>query len=383
MKGDLPMSTKRIYFLDNLKSFIILLMVFFHAAMSYMAYPPDWWYVSNTEHVLAGTVFVLWADTFIMPVMFFISGYFGQMSLAHHSFSSFLKSKLLRIALPWLFGAMLIAPYIAYLMIASRSIPLSFSDFYLKLFWGAAYQQAHYWYLGALLALYGLLMLFTALFPGCRKAAAPKDPHPLLFLFLLLFSTLSFGGLTSILPDGTWIHPLYILMLQPTRVPLYLCYFFLGSWAWQKQWFTAKGYQPSASSWSALFLLASLCYLLVRLIPALLPLPAVLLPYGNAFFHGLLCMSAVFALCALFQHFLDYTTKRLAIWAMVSYPIYYLHQIFLQHSIWLFRPLALNIWCKYLLATCLALTVTFLASRYLLLRLPCFAPSAAQKKQPK
>ena len=79
------MSTGRLYFLDNLKWFIIWLMVVFHGAMCYMAYAPDWWYVVDKANpVLSATLFVCWADIFIMPVMFFISGYFGLMSMARH-----------------------------------------------------------------------------------------------------------------------------------------------------------------------------------------------------------------------------------------------------------------------------------------------------------
>ena len=48
--------------------------------------------------------------------MFFISGYFGLKSLAKRSQGSFWKSKLVRIGVPWITGAVFIAPVIAYLM---------------------------------------------------------------------------------------------------------------------------------------------------------------------------------------------------------------------------------------------------------------------------
>ena len=74
---------RRLYFFDNLKSFIIVLMTVFHAAMCYMAYAPEWWYVvdaANPSFFLTG--FVCFTDIFIMPVMFYVSGYFGGASLA-------------------------------------------------------------------------------------------------------------------------------------------------------------------------------------------------------------------------------------------------------------------------------------------------------------
>ena len=84
------MPTKRLYFLDNLKWFIIWLMTLFHAAMCYMAYAPEWWYVVDTaQPVFSATVFILWVDIFIMPVMLFISGYLGLMSLTKHGAGTF------------------------------------------------------------------------------------------------------------------------------------------------------------------------------------------------------------------------------------------------------------------------------------------------------
>lgn len=68
--------SKRLFFLDNLKAFIVNLMIVFHIALCYMAYAPEWWYVVDQEHThLFFTGVVVWADMFIMPIMFFISGY--------------------------------------------------------------------------------------------------------------------------------------------------------------------------------------------------------------------------------------------------------------------------------------------------------------------
>jgi peptidoglycan/LPS O-acetylase OafA/YrhL len=46
-EGDNPF--RRLYFLDNLKTFIILLVVFFHAAYAYAVYYSQDWYVVDTQ----------------------------------------------------------------------------------------------------------------------------------------------------------------------------------------------------------------------------------------------------------------------------------------------------------------------------------------------
>jgi fucose 4-O-acetylase-like acetyltransferase len=55
-----------------------------------------------------------------MPVMFFVSGYFGIMSLSRHGGQKFWQGKFRRIILPWLFGSAFIAPLIAYITLAMR-----------------------------------------------------------------------------------------------------------------------------------------------------------------------------------------------------------------------------------------------------------------------
>ena len=79
------MQKQRLFFLDNLRSATILLVVVFHAALAYMIYVPEWWYVIDPKRVLSADILVIWADIFIMPIMFFISGYFGIKSLAKRS----------------------------------------------------------------------------------------------------------------------------------------------------------------------------------------------------------------------------------------------------------------------------------------------------------
>ena len=367
--------TKRIFFLDNLKAFIVGIMVLFHAAMCYMAYAPEWWYVLDTQHTVYATLFVIWADVFIMPVMFFVSGYFGILSLSRRSQKSFWRSKWIRIGFPWIFGAMLIAPCIAYLMIASRDIPMSFGEFYSRMFWGVAYEQAHYWYLGALMALYGLLALAVKLRPAWKMQLPASGPSGLFFIGVLLAGAVGSGVVNWFVPDGTWIHPLYILVLQPTRVPLYLLYFFLGVYAWRRQWFLPDAYQPEAGVWLPVFILLSAAYVLFRMLPMEPQTVSLESAAIRAVFHSLCCMTAVWALLAFFARYLAFTTKRLGVLAAVSYPVYYLHQFFVQEAAWLFRPLQLPVGIKYLLTCALALVVCFLLSRYLLLRLPCFKES--------
>lgn len=369
------MTSNRLDFMDNLKLFIILLMLVFHTAMSYMEFAPSWWYVDNPDHSIGFTVFVLWADVFIMPIMFFISGYFGIKSLSRHSGKDFWNSKLIRIIIPWVFGTIIIAPLIAYMMFASRDVALPFVQYYTTLFWGEAYQQAHYWYLGALTALYLLLFIAIKIKPSLlQQTPAPVIPSRFTFIIAILIVSAASGWILCHLPDGVWIHPLYILVLQPSRVPMYLVVFFMGAMAWREHWFEKDGYMPEQVSMVVLFGVMSLVYIITALFPQFLE--AGLDPWQSIFAGALIktifCFTAMFGLLGFFGTSLNFTGKKLSSFAKTSYPIYYVHQIFTMNLVWLLKPLELSLYIKYIIACIGAIFLSWAISKFLLVRTPFF-----------
>ena len=361
------MDETRIHFLDNLKWAVVWLIVVFHASMCYMAYAPEWWYVADTSQPLfSATVFVCWTDIFIMPVMFFISGYFGLMSLARHGAGDFWKRKLRHIIAPWLFGSMVIAPFIAYIMLASRQSPISFREFYTSLFWGPYYQQAHYWYLGALTALYILLTAACRLFPRFARRDAACTPSLLVPALLFALSAVSIGIISSSMHPDTWTFYGYVLVLQPVRVPTYIAVFFLGAWAWKKRWFTPGGYVPSCPAWCTLFLLSSLLYLWQKLFLAAQTSSLSLTVWTNAFCQSAFTVSALFALLAFFHGRFNRASRLSSALSATSYAVYYVHQPILFPLAWLFTAVHLSSPLKFLSVSTLSLALCFLLSLFIL-----------------
>lgn len=373
---------KRIEFLDNLRSAIILLVIVFHAAMAYMVYVPEWWYVIDEGRVLSADIFVIWADVFIMPIMIFLSGYFGLKSMSKDGALLFFKKKCWRIGVPWILGAMLVAPWIAYLMIASRNLPLSFNDFYWQYFWGAAYQHAHYWYLGALMALYILMMLACLVKPSCKyKNGYPRNPSLLFFTVFVILGALGYGTVNYYIPDGVWIHPLYLIVLQPTRVPLYLLYFALGAYAWRNNWFSSSGYKVTSPIWLLAFSVCSAGYLaFVLLLPAMYTFsPLTSLIIKSILWSGL-CFTALFGLLALFSGMFNQSTAFWRCISPVSYSMYWAHMIFVLPFNWLVRDWPINSFEKYIIVCIFSLTAIYLTSRYILNQLPFFAGNKSHLK---
>ena len=370
------MQKQRIFFLDNLKSATIILVVLFHASLAYKMNAPEWWYVLDPKRVFAADVFHVWADVFIMAIMFFISGYFGLQSLTKQAQSTFWKKKWMRIGLPWIFGTFVLAPHVSYIMVASRGIEMPYVDFYLNLFLGVAYQQSQYWYLGALMALYLLLVIFSKLYPDLLKLSEKAKPSKILLYGLCIGGAVGIWLVNQVYPDDAWVNYAYILQLQPTRVPMYIIYFALGVYAYDKQWFMKDGYTPQVQTWLPIFAITSVLYVWTKIYLSGV-IDAQLFMVLNAFMHSFFCLCSIFTLLAVFGSLFNDSNRFWAALSVTSYPIYYIHQNIVQELNWLVRPMETNAFVKYAIVCFISLGLCYLISRYLLLLIP---PFRRQKK---
>ena len=84
--------TDRLWFFDNVRSLAVLLVVLFHAGISYSHVVP-WWYVVDSSRSLLFDVFTAILAVFIMPILFFAAGYFALPSLQAKGPAEFLKRK--------------------------------------------------------------------------------------------------------------------------------------------------------------------------------------------------------------------------------------------------------------------------------------------------
>lgn len=375
---------RRIFFLDNLKAFIVCLMIVFHVALCYMAYAPEWWYtVDKGDPQFSFTMLVMWADIFIMPVMFFISGYFGLMSLVKQTDGRFWKSKLVRIIIPWIAGVVILAPPVTFIMFASRGIPMDYvHDYLFKLFlFGPCFSHVQYWYLGLLTYLYILLYVFCKLKPDFRKQLPASIPGTKLFVaFTVLSFACTVGG--YMYADGnndlwTFIWP--IMVFQPSRVGLYPLYFFLGAYAWRHQWFTQGGYKVDPTKWLPAFIVTSVAYLFYCIMGAQTATSMEQYMIVKSAIHILFVLSAVFGLLAIFQSQLDYTNKFLGELAANSYNMYYTHMGLVMLIAWYFVQFDWSAYVKYILVSLLSLLASYLTGKLLMI-FPCFASGKKAKK---
>ena len=362
----------RLYFLDNLRAFVILLVVVLHGAIAYMDYAPQWWYVVDRQHSLFFTGLVLLLDVPIMMVMFFVAGYFLPASLMKRDQKTFLKSKIIRIAVPWVAGVLLLAPPTVYLTFLSRHIPMGLLRFWTVDFWSKDYQQSVYWFLGVLFFFFIICSLAYRFSPRLRsiprRTVLPSWKMLGLFWVIMTLATFVIGQFVS--PDA-WFDGWYILVFQPVRVPLYIGYFILGIIAGMNGWFSEEGYTPRLAPWLGLCVLSSLLYLGSRLgVNLLVGHSAIISNAENCVLFNTFCFSSLMAATSFFQRYVNGNGRIQKSVADSSYGIYYVHPLILYPLTYLFLGISLSLYLKATVVIGLGLFASWAVGALVLRKMP-------------
>mgnify|MGYP000037546959 CR=1 FL=1 len=99
----------RLDYLDAVRSFALILGVIFHASLSFMPIFIGWAVMDiSTSNVVA--VFALISHSFRLELFFLISGFFAHMNFHQKGSNTFIKSRLVRIAIPFIIGWFLLRP---------------------------------------------------------------------------------------------------------------------------------------------------------------------------------------------------------------------------------------------------------------------------------
>lgn len=153
----------RLLFLDNLRTFLIFLVVLVHAGVVYEAsgaLAPYWIVVDPKTSVVPGLLNLM-LDIFVMPTIFFISGYFAPGSVARKDGWAFLRTRFRRLMAPWIVAVLTLMPLYKVLFLYSRGLPQESWTTYFH-FSNGVIGMSWLWFLPA-------LFLFDALYLALAK----------------------------------------------------------------------------------------------------------------------------------------------------------------------------------------------------------------------
>jgi len=113
-----PSDIKRLYFADNLRTFIIILVLVSHLAITYGSFS-SWYYIEPTGNDSLAyeslSIFFLVNQSYLLGLLCLISGYFTPGAYDRKGPWPFLKSRLLRLGIPLIIFVFLLNPLTAML----------------------------------------------------------------------------------------------------------------------------------------------------------------------------------------------------------------------------------------------------------------------------
>jgi glucan biosynthesis protein C len=358
----------RLFYMDNLRALVIVLVVVLHASITYMAYPPEWWYVLDPDKSIWFTALVLVVDVPNMPALFFVAGYFALPSLMRRGPGGFLREKVVRLAIPWLLGVVFLAPLATYMIYVSRDMPMDYLRFWTTDFWGPLYQQAVYWFLGVLFAQF-LVLTWVYLASTRLQASTPRVEKPRARLFVAFIALTAAGSILFSPSFGLddWLPLGWLFVVQPARIAFYVGYFVLGIYAERRGWFSATGFRPELGPWGWGCVLAGLAYLGVRMsgLPVTVPERAV-----AAILFSTFCLAALIAGVGFFQRWADGAGRAWRTLVANSFGIYYVHPLILYPAAFLLVGLPVAAIVKVTILVLVTLAGSLLVSALVLRRLP-------------
>ncbi|WP_319765248.1 acyltransferase family protein [Maridesulfovibrio sp.] len=318
---------QRMYFLDNLRAVVILLVVVLHVSLCYMKFSPEWWFVIDPEQSMFFTYVVMLVDVPIMAIMFFLAGYFALPSLQKHGMQGFWLAKLRRIIIPWVLGVLFLTPPAMYMILLSRGMAPGYMDFWTGKFWSSMFSQSVYWFLGMLVVFYLSLCGCYRFLPRLQSPPRfSRNPSP---VFPILFITTTAGiflGMNQFFPVDTWISDYYLIVFQPLRVFVYLLYFWLGILAWKRNWFTRQGYTPHIVPWLIVAAVSAVIYLTFK---GMMHARGTEFPIrlGNALGFNVFAYSTLMTGVAIFKAFVNSHNGFWKSFSASSYGIYLFHSL--------------------------------------------------------
>jgi Acyltransferase family len=340
--------------LGYLRGFLVVLVLAHHSVLAYIDSPPPqaksllaqprYWrafMVVDPHHWTGFSLFTGFNDDFFMSLMFFVSGLFVWSSLKRKGNASFVRDRLRRLGIPFLFAAAIVAPiayYPSYLLTTgAHSLAgyihdwLSFGD----------WPTGPAWFIWLLLAFDLFATAVFALIPNfgetIGRLASNAREHPVRFFLLLVTASAAvfipmlaiFGAM-----DWTSIGP---FQFQTARLFHYAVYFLagigVGAYGIDRGLLAPDGILARHwLRWTIGMLVAfavSVVFMLIVISKGAAMSPIVLNAVGGAMF-AVTCGAISFAFLALFVRF---ATRRRWIWDSLSdneYGMYLIHYMFVS-----------------------------------------------------
>jgi len=347
--------TKRLYYLDNLRVAVIILVIAHHVGQ---AYGPTggWWPIQEaTRAPVLGPFFTV-NRSFFMSLFFMISGYFTVMSFRSKGAQAFLKDRSLRLGIPVLVFGLIMIPMQLFVFAPSDGPRPSVFPI----------DVGHLWFLEHLLIFSAGYVLWQTL---CGNRVEPAQnqgnlPGYLSVLVVALALAVVTGVVRIWYPIDKWVYLLGFVRVAFADVPRDLGFFIIGVIAYNQQWFqkfpTRDGY-----IWLLIgVVLAGYWYAYSLVLWKLLPTSGITMDIIRLIWEMLLCFGMCIGLTVLFREKFNFQGQIGKVMAQGQYGAYIFHVLFVLLFQFLVMGIAMPPFAKFVLVTLAAVPTTFLFSHW-------------------
>ena len=316
----------RFAYIDNLRIYLTLLVIFHHAAIAYGG-AGDWGVkdvVTDEVSPILLAIFNGVNQAYFMAAFFLLAGYFTPGALARKGGKQFLLDRLLRLGLPLLVYTTLILNLNGYLL----------DRFYFHTAYRVriGYAPGHLWFLQALL-LFAVCYWLITLVVGVQEKGEPR-PFPTdrqWWGWISLLAVLTFAVRLAF-PVGVWV-----LGVQPGHFVHYIFAFSAGILAYRYGWLEALG-KAQARRWGIGVLIGLPLFVLMGVLAGALDDPTVLDRFMGgwgwealmyALWESFFMVAALICLLYLFRTRFHQTGPVRRFMAANVYTVYIIHQTIL------------------------------------------------------
>lgn len=368
------MNNERLLYLDNLKIFLILLVILHHVGQGYGPTGGWWFYMSSQPEKLEwmGRFFCVNAS-FFMGLFFMISAYFFAPSFERKGFKRYAIDKLIRYGIPLVFAYWILMPPIFYFNyeLYTDNPSLSFFSFFRQIYLGIGGQPdwfkvtlawplrdlgfGHLWFVENLLVyalLYAILRILLRETSFANKFKFNVYLFTVAYLVLVLIATILVRDYHEV---GDIKNVFGFLMIEVAHWPIYLGFLISGIIASQINMF-----QRFPSGYGKSLLILGLLFAIKVYLPSIFP-DAINSWSGKYFevFETIMGFSLSFGFIVLFRDYMNVSNRFLKNMAGNAYAAYIFHYpivISLQYS---FDSLSIGVFTKFLIVGILSIIATF------------------------
>jgi glucan biosynthesis protein C len=359
---------ERLFFIDNIRILLIVLVILVHLAITYGAPVGDWYYKGRDYESQAGmfgsifyVIFLGVTQSFFMGFFFMISGYFTPGSYDKKGARLFFKDRLVRLGIPLIFYIIFFDSLIKYSLELTNGFTGSFLDFLgSNIRNNSGLGSGPLWFVETLLIFSGVYVLWCLMVKSTDQVR--KIPENMtITIFALILGIVTF--IVRIwLPLG-WNFRL--LNLQIPFFPQYIAMFIIGLIAYRGNWFLQIS-QTMGKLWSRITVIGILFLPILFFSGAPGGDPSVFFggfnwqAFAYALWEQILCVAIIITLLAFFREKYNDQGTFLKSMSKSVYTVYIIHApvlVFLALSL---RGVILDPLINFVLVAPLAIGLCFL-----------------------